>query len=91
MNGSVNYLDHSIFTNLPTVHSASHRPDSRGFLGWLPAPCAAHVPETGGTGRDGTAQEMTEGTGPAGAVSWGNTLLAFGVRLAVGHGNQILK
>src|SRR5438132_11680015 len=30
----------------------------------------------------------TEGTGPAGAVPWGNTLLAFRFWVAVAHGNR---
>src|SRR5882724_12398641 len=36
--------------------------------------------------RNGTRR--TEGTGPAGAVPWGNTLLAFRFRVAVAHGNR---
>src|SRR5882672_10648614 len=36
--------------------------------------------------RDGSG--WTEGTGPAGAVPWGNTLLAFRFRVAVAHGNR---
>ena len=47
--------------------------------------CAGNRRHTAGW--NGTRR--TEGTGPAGAVPWGNTLLAFGFRLAVAHGNRI--
>ena len=36
--------------------------------------------------RNGTRR--TEGTGPARAVPWGNTLLAFRFWVAVAHGNR---